>query len=194
MNRRYLLVAMGLLVVVIGATLIYAYAQAKFPVFHGSVISPPMPLADFTLTDQNNQTVHLSDFRNKYVVLYFGFTNCPDECPLTMGYLKQMVDKLGSLASQLQVVMITSDPARDTPQVLGAFLGHFNPTFIGLTSSQSNLQPVWKEFGVTVLQNGETHSSYVYLIDNQGNLIATYPSLQNAKDITADMKTILSGK
>ncbi len=194
MNRKYLLIAMGLLVVVVLATVIYAYAQTKFPAFHGSVISPPMPLADFALTDQNNQTVHLSDFRNKYVLLYFGFTNCPDECPLTMGYLKQMYDKLGSLATEVQVIMVTTDPARDTPQALGVFLGHFNSSFIGLTSSLANLQSVWKEFGVTVLQNGETHSAYVYLIDNQGNLIATYPALQNANDITADMKNILSSK
>ncbi len=194
MNRKYLLVAMGLLVVVIVATVIYAYDQSKFPAFHGSVISPPMPLADFALTAQDSQTVHLSDFRNDYVLLYFGFTHCPDECPLTMGYLKQMYDKLGSLANKVRVVMITTDPARDTPQVLGAFVGHFSPSFIGLTSTLADLQPVWKEFGVTVLQNGETHSAYVYLIDNQGNLIATYPALQNSKDITADMKNILSGK
>ena len=194
MNRKYLLVAMGLLVVVVVATFIYAYAQAQFPAFHGSVITPPMPLADFALTDQNNQTVHLTDFHGKYVLLYFGFTNCPDECPLTMGYLKQMYDKLGSVAADVRVVMITSDPARDTPQALGEFLGHFNPSFIGLTSNLANLQTVWKEFGVTVLANGETHSAYIYLIDNQGNLIATYPALQNSKDITADMKAILSGK
>jgi protein SCO1/2 len=194
MNRKYLLVAMGLLVVVLVATFIYVYAQGQFPAFHGSVITPPIPLADFSLTDQNNQTVHLSDFRGKYVLLFFGFTNCPDECPLTMGYLKQMVDQLGTLANGVQVVLITSDPARDTPEVLGAYLEHFNPSFIGLTSTLANLQPVWKEFGVSVLEGGETHSAYVYLIDNQGNLIATYPALQNAKDITADMKAILSGK
>ncbi len=194
MNRKVLLIAMGLLVVVVVATVVYAYAQTNFPAFHGSVISPPMPLADFSLSDQNGKTVSLSDFQNKYVLLYFGFTNCPDECPLTMGYLKQMYDKLGPLGSKIEVVMVTTDPARDTPQVLGTFLGHFSPSFIGLTSSLANLQPVWKEFGVTVLQNGVTHSAYVYLIDNQGNLIATYPALQNSKDITADMKNILSGK
>ncbi len=194
MNRKVLLIAMGLLVVVVVATVVYAYAQTNFPAFHGSVISPPMPLADFSLSDQNGKTVRLSDFQNKYVLLYFGFTNCPDECPLTMGYLKQMYDKLGPLGSKIEVVMVTTDPARDTPQVLGTFLGHFSPSFIGLTSSLANLQPVWKEFGVTVLQNGVTHSAYVYLIDNQGNLIATYPALQNSKDITADMKNILSGK
>lgn len=194
MNRKYLLVAMGLLIVVILATVIYAYAQSKFPAFHGSVITPPMPLQDFTLTNQENTAIHLSDLRGKYVVVYFGFTNCTEECPLTMGYLKQMYDKLGGLASQVEVIMITTDPSRDSPEVLGAFLGHFSPAFIGLTSSAADLQPVWKEFGVTVLANGETHSSYVYLIDTQGNLIATYPALSNSNDITADIKTILSGK
>jgi protein SCO1/2 len=194
MNRKYLLVAMGLLIVVIAATSIYAYVQAKFPAFHGSVITPPIPLADFALTGQNNNTLHLSDFRGKYVLVYFGFTNCTEECPLTMGYLKQMYDKLGSLSTQVQVIMITTDPARDTPQALGQFLGHFSQAFIGLTSTPSNLQTIYNEFGVTVLANGETHSSYTYLIDPQGNLIATYPLLQNAKDITADMRAILSGK
>lgn len=194
MNRKYLYFAMGLLVVVVIATLVYSYNQSLFPAFHGSVITPPLPLADFSLTDQYNSTVHLSDFRGKYVLIYFGFTNCTEECPLTMGYLKQMYDKLGSLASQTQVIMITTDPARDTPQALGDFLGHFNPAFIGLTASMTDMQPVWKEFGVTVLASGETHSSYVYVVDPQGNLIGTYPSLQNANDITQDMRAILSGK
>ena len=88
--------------------------------------------------------------------------------------------------------MISTDPARDTPDALGAFLGHFDPSFIGLTSSTENLQQVWASYGVTVLENGETHSSYLYLIDPQGDLYATYPLLQNSVDITADMKNLIS--
>ena len=194
MNRKYLVIAMAIVVVAVIAGISYTYVQSKFPAFHGSVITPPMPLSDFSLTRQDNTAVHLSDYRGKYVLAYFGFTNCTEECPLTMGYLKQMYDKLGSLSSQVMVVMITTDPNRDTPAALGEFLGHFNPAFVGLTASLTDLQTVWKEFGVTVLPNFETHSSFVYLIDTQGNLIATYPALQNASDITADMKSILKGK
>jgi protein SCO1/2 len=111
-----------------------------------------------------------------------------------MGFLKQMHDKLGTLADQTQVIMISTDPARDTPAAIGTFINHFDPSFLGLTSTKENLQPVWSDYGVTVLDNGETHSSYLYLIDPQGNLIATYPLLQNADGITTDIQNLLRGK
>jgi protein SCO1/2 len=108
-----------------------------------------------------------------------------------MGILKQMYDRLGTLADQTQVILITSDPARDTPEVLGTFLSHFDSSFLGLTSSQAVLQPVWAAYGVTVLDDGETHSSYLYLIDREGKLIGTYPLLSNADGITADLENLL---
>jgi len=185
---------MLVVVVVVLVGLGYTWYKTAHPAFHGSLINPSEPAADFALTSQTGATVHLSDFRGKYVLIYFGFTNCTSECPLTMGFLKQMHDKLGTLADQTQVIMISSDPARDTPEAMGAFLAHFDPSFIGLTSSRDNLQPVWSAYGVTVLDNGETHSSYLYLVDPQGNLIATYPLLQNADGITADIQTLLRNK
>jgi protein SCO1/2 len=192
MNRKYLTISMILLAVIIIAGGGYAWYKSANPTFHGSRISPADPAPGFTLTSQTGASISLSDFHGKYVLLYFGFTNCTSECPLTMGYLKQMHDKLGSLADKTQVIMISTDPARDTPDALGAFLGHFDPSFIGLTSSTENLQQVWASYGVTVLENGETHSSYLYLIDPQGDLYATYPLLQNSVDITADMKNLIS--
>jgi protein SCO1 len=191
MNRKFLVVAMVLFLVVIIAALIYAYIDSTNPPFHGSLITPPQPAADFALTNQNQETVKLSDFKGKYVLLFFGFTNCPDECPLTMGFLKQMHDKLGDLAEQVQVILLTTDPANDTPQVMGEYLSHFDPSFIGLTASPEVLQSVWSSYGVTVMDDGETHSSFVYLIDPQGNLIATYPLLDNANGITADLQHLI---
>jgi protein SCO1/2 len=194
MNRKYLVVAMALLLGLVMVALVYAYVSSNSNTFHGSLISPPKPAAEFTLTNQTESTVHLSDFRGKYVLLFFGFTNCTEECPLTMGLLKQMHERLGNQADMTQVIMITTDPAKDTSQALGTFLSHFDPSFIGLTSSLNVLQKIWAEYGVTVLDNGETHTSYVYLIDPQGNLIATYPLLENADDITADLTQLLSEK
>lgn len=194
MNRKILYSSLLVVIVVILAGLGYAWYKSANPTFHGSLISPAETAPDFSLTSQTGATVSLSDFRGKYILLFFGFTNCTSECPLTMGYLKQMHDKLGALADQTQVIMISTDPARDTPEAMGAFLAHFDPSFIGLTSSQANLQPVWSSYGVTVLDNGETHSSYTYLIDPQGNLMATYPLLQNSDDITADIKSLLRGQ
>jgi protein SCO1/2 len=191
MNRKYLIISMLALAVIIIVGGGYAWYKSANPSFHGSLISPAEPAPGFTLTSQAGTSVSLSDFSGKYVLLYFGFTNCTSECPLTMGYLKQMHDKLGTLADKTQVILISTDPARDTPEALGAFLGHFDPSFIGLTSTEENLQAVWADYGVTVLDNGETHSSYLYMIDPQGNLYATYPLLQNSDDITADIKNLL---
>lgn len=194
MNRKYLVIALLLVALLVIVGLGYAWYTAVHPAFHGSRITPHQPAGDFSLTSQTGNTINLSDFHGKYVLLYFGFTNCTSECPLTMGFLKQMHDKLGSLADKTQVVMISTDPARDTPTALGDFLSHFDPSFVGLTSSMENLQPVWSEYGVTVLDNGETHSSYTYLIDPQGNLIATYPLLQNADGITSDIRNLIRGQ
>lgn len=194
MNRKYLIIAMVLAVVVVLAGLGYAWYKSAHPTFHGSLITPPQPAANFSLTSQTGSTVKLTDFRGKYVFVFFGFTNCPDECPLTMGFLKQVHDRLGTQADQTQVIMISTDPARDTPAAMGGLLINFDPTFIGLTGSLAALQSVWSAYGVTVLDDGETHSSYTYLIDPQGNLIATYPLLQNADGITADIQNLLNGK
>ena len=191
MNRKYLVIAILLVAVIVIAGLGYTWYTAAHPAFHGSRITPPQPAGEFSLTGQTGSPVKLADFRGKLVLLYFGYTNCTSECPLTMGYLKQMHDKLGSLADQVQVIMISTDPARDTPEAMGAFLSHFDPSFIGVTSTTENLQPVWSNYGVTVLDNGETHSSYTYLIDPQGNLFATYPLLQTADGITADIRNML---
>ena len=194
MNRKFLFISMVLLLVVVAAALVYAYLNSTNPPFHGSLISPPQPAADFALTSQTQETVQLSDFHGKYVLLFFGFTNCPDECPLTMGYLKQTYDKLGDQADDVQVILITTDPDTDTPQVLGDYLNHFDPAFIGLTGTKDDLQSVWASYGVTVMDNGETHSSFLYLIDPRGNLIATYPLLDTAEGITADLQNLLDTK
>jgi protein SCO1/2 len=194
MNRKYLVLAIVFVAVLVIGGLGYTWYMTSHPKFHGSLITPAEPAGDFSLTSQSGSTVKLSDFRGKYVLVFFGYTNCTSECPLTMGFLKQMHDKLGTRADQTQVVMISTDPARDTPAAMGDFLNHFDPSFIGLTSTKENLQPVWSNYGVTVLDNGETHSSYLYLIDPQGNLIATYPLLQNADGITADIQNLLRGK
>jgi protein SCO1/2 len=194
MNKKYLIIAMVMLVVLVGIALGYSWYNTNNPSFSGSFISPAQRAPDFSLTSQTGETVRLSDFLGKYVLIFFGFTNCDSECPLTMGYLKQMRDRLGPLADQVKVFLITSDPARDTPEVMGEYLNHFDPSFIGLTSTPETLQTVWSDYGVTVMDNGETHSSYLYLIDPQGNLIATYPLLHAVDGLTADLKKLIESK
>jgi protein SCO1 len=182
---------------VIGLVLaIFMFNQRPAQEFNGSLIEPPMPAPDFTLTNQLSETVSLSDNLGKYVLLFFGYTNCPDECPATMGVLMQVYDQLKATgqADDVQVIFVTTDPAHDTPQALGEFLGRFDPDFIGLTGGKEKLENVWKDYGVTVADGGMTPSERVYLIDPQGNIRLTYPSAGNADDIVSDLKLLFAEK
>ena len=190
MTRKILWIGLASLVIVVFAAAVIAYTNRPNQAFHGSMIDPPMPASDFTLTSQNSEKISLSDLRGKYILLFFGYTSCPDECPATMGVLKQVHYQLKDQADKIQVVFVTTDPDHDTPQALGEFLGRFDPSFIGLTGTKADLQPIWADYGVTVLDEGTTHSLRIYLIDPQGNIPLTYPSASNADDITADLNRL----
>lgn len=187
MDKKFPIIALSLLVIVGVATGIgFIYSRAN-PSFRGSVITPPLAAPDFTLTDQAGATGSLSNYRGKYILLFFGFTTCTDECPATMAVLHLVRDQLPKYADKIQVVFVTTDPARDTPAAISAFLDRFDPTFIGFTGDQTSLQKIWTDYGVTVLDNGETHSAIVYLIDPQGDIRITYPSATTPDDIVADL-------
>lgn len=193
MNRRLVFLGIGifaLLAIIAGATYIYTSRAT----LQGAAINPPWPAPEINLTDHNGQPFTLSDQRGKAVLLYFGYTNCPDECPLTMAHLKLALDALGNRAQDVQVAMISTDPVRDTPQALKDFMAHFNPTFLGLTGTQDELQKVWKDYGVTVEAGGETHSLYIYVIDPAGNVRETFLPSSEPPQITSDLKLLLQGK
>ena len=90
--------------------------------------------------------------------------------------------------------MISTDPARDTPQALKDFMSHFDPSFLGLTGSQAELQKAWKDYGVTVEEGGETHSTYLYVIDPAGNVRETFLPDSEPQDIAHDLKLLVKGK
>jgi protein SCO1/2 len=190
MQKFIIWIGLGSLVLIVALAAILTYLNPDRLKYHGSVIVPPVPAANFTLTNQSGSPGSLADFRGKYVLLFFGFTNCPDECPATMGMLMVAHDQLGSQQDRVQVVFISTDPDRDTPPQVTDFINRFNRMFVGFTGDKAQLQPVWKDFGVTVLDNGETHSTIVYLIDPQGNLRLTYSSSTKPEDIVADLKRL----
>ena len=189
MQRKMFLLGAGLLVVLVTAIALLFFTQKQS--FKGAVINPPAPAAEITLTNYNGQPFNLSSQRGKIVLVFFGYTNCPSECPLTMAHLKQAVDQLGSRASDVQVVMVTTDPARDTAQVLKDWLAKFNPTFLGLLGTQDQLLKAYSDYGVTVEAGGETHSSFVYVIDRSGNLRLTWLPDTPSQDIVADLNILL---
>ena len=164
---------------------------SRKPSFHGAIISPPIPAAEINLTDFNGTPFALSSLRGKVGVLYFGNTNCPDECSLTMAHLKLAMDILGDKSKYVKVVMVTTDPARDTGESMKNFLGKFNSNFIGLVGSKDELMKVWKDYGVTVEDSGETHSYFVYMIDQAGNFRETFLPDSLPVDIAADTRLLL---
>jgi protein SCO1/2 len=192
MNRRLVTLGVSILALLI---LIAVIIQMTNPSsFKGALIDPPWKAPEIQLTDHNGQPFALSDQRGKVVLLYFGFVNCPDECPLTMAHTKLARESLGDQAKNVQVVMVSTDPKRDTPQALKDFMTHFDPSFLGLTGTLEELQKTWKEYGVTVEDSGETHSTFLYVIDPSGNVRETFLPDSEPKDIATDVKLLLKGR
>ncbi len=192
MQRKTLFVGVGIVVVLIVFSLFYFLANK--PSLRGSVITPPWKAPEISLRDQNGQPFSLSSQKGKVVLLYFGFVNCPEECPLTMAHVKLARESLGQRAGDVQVAMVSTDPARDTPQALKTFMEHFDPSFLGLTGSVPELQKTWQDYGVTVEAGGETHSTYLYVIDPAGNIRETFLPDTEPQQIAADIKLLLQGK
>ena len=148
---------------------------------------------DFALPADDGQTARLSDYRGKVVLLYFGYTNCPDFCPNTMAVLRKARADLGAQGDQVQVLLVTTDPARDTPERMANYLAAFDPTFIGLTGADADLQTVYSRYGVTVMDEGTTHATRVYVVDGAGNLRLTLPYGLTAAQVVADLRRVLPG-
>ncbi len=202
-GRRWLtpLIVIGLIALALIA-LAAAWAAGAFPqphTFHGTQFDPLRPVADFVLTNQDGQPVHLSDYRGRLVVLFFGYTHCPDVCPTTLARLNQVMRELGDDAKAVQVLFVSVDPERDTPAALKQFLSHFNPAFVGLTGQAEEVAAVNTAFGVYVKkeQVGSaagylvTHTARIYVIDRQGHLVLTFPADAKVQDIAADLKYLV---
>lgn len=161
------------------------------------VFDPPRAAPDFTLAGSNGTELKLSTYRGKVVLLGFGFTSCAAVCPITLGTLKQVNKKLGTQASDLQVLYITVDPERDTAQRLRTYLSSFDPTFIGGSGTDAQLAAVRKDFGIAAEKvagpdGSYTHSSFIYLIDREGRLRALMPFGHLADDYVHDVRILLA--
>jgi len=148
---RWLLASM---VIISGITLVTSCTLSKNTsssethLFNGLPFPVPEPAPDFSLMDQNNQQFRLSEHQGKFVLLYFGFTHCPDECPATLGIWKQVANRLEKDAEKVSFVMVTVDPERDTPQVMGDYLANFNSDFIGLSGPVETLEDISINYSV----------------------------------------------
>lgn len=150
--------------------------------FKGSLIEPPLQAEDFTLNDQHGKTFRLSDHRGEVVLIFFGYTHCPDVCPVTLADFRQIKEQLGEEAGRVNFVFVTVDPERDSAERIAEHLANFDPGFIGLTGEPEELRAVWDAYGVYAekAQAGSAsgylvdHTARVYVVDVNGNLRLTY--------------------
>ncbi len=170
--------------------------------FRGSVLSQPIAAADFTLTDQHGQPFRLSAQRGKVVLLFFGYTSCPDVCPTTLSAWKRVHEELGDEAERVRFVFVTVAPERDTPERLGLHVDLFNPDFVALTGTPDELGPVYEAYGVyyekletpgSALGYLVNHTSSGYVIDPQGDWRLRHAFGTMSADIAYDIRELLRG-
>ena len=168
--------------------------------FKGLDISGAEYARAFQLPDQNGQPRSLADFKGKVVVVFFGYTQCPDVCPTTMSELATLKQQLGPDGAKVQPVFISVDPGRDTPALLKAYLANFGPDFLGLSGSAEQTQAVAKEFKVYYAKvPGKTEGSYTvdhtagsYLFDKQGKVRVFSRYGSGAELLLHDLKLLLA--
>jgi len=152
------------------------------------------------LADHTGKPRRLEDWRGKAVVLVFGFTQCPDVCPTTLADVALALKELGPDAERVQVLMVSVDPERDTPQVLGKYVTAFDPRFVALRGDLEATRKVAQDFKVYFekRKQGESytvdHSAQSYVIDPQGRLRLLVRHDRIAQDLAPDLRTLLSGR
>ncbi|HLB98036.1 MAG TPA: SCO family protein [Acetobacteraceae bacterium] len=162
----------------------------------GPVVGGP-----FTLVSGDGHTVTDRDFRGKYLLVYFGYTYCPDVCPTTLNAVADALDKLGSSADRLQPLFITVDPRRDTPQVIKQYTADFSPRLLGLTGTPAEIAAVAKEYHVYYAEDrtgpgpndySMDHSSILYLMGPDGHFIAPIRADSTGAEIATQLGKLMS--
>lgn len=190
----------GLMLFMLGLMLGVLGCAPQTHEFAGAVLPDTQPMPDFTLTAANDQPVSLSDYSGKYVFVYFGYTFCPDLCPDTLAKLARVRDELGAGADQVQVIMISVDPARDTPEILADYVSHFDPTFVGITGTKEEIDAVGVPYGLYYEAHEGTaasgylvdHTARTFLIDKAGVARVAYPFDATTDALLADMEWLLA--
>lgn len=157
---------------------------------------------DFVLTDQNGRLVDAKDFRGKFLLMYFGFTFCPDICPSSLSEIGKIIENLGSKADMLQPIFITIDPERDNATQLKSYFLEFNPRILPLTGSREQINAVADRFKVYYAIAPEdvnekknymiNHSSFYYLVDKEGKLLRVYAPNTSAEEMSKDIELYLN--
>jgi protein SCO1 len=195
MQRR----AFTVLAAAAGAAGLLAACTPQKPSFNAIDITGANYAQDFALPDVNGNVRSIKDFAGKVVVVFFGFTQCPDVCPATMAELAEVKRQLGADGDKLQAIFISVDPERDTPDVLKAYMGNFDPSFVALAASPEKLAAVAKDYkvyykkaeGKTPTSYSMDHSAGSYVYDTQGRIRLYTRYGTGPQALLADVRALL---
>ena len=198
-NRQALIPYLLLLAALAGGVLWYQSEQV--PQLGRVVSTGQLEVGgSFRLTDQNGQTRSDTDFRGKYMLIYFGYSFCPDVCPTTLAVMSEALSKMGPDAKRIVPVFITTDPERDTPKVLKDYMDAFGPEFVGLTGSVADIRAVEKKFRVYAKKQplesqnakpagyGVDHSNVLYRVGPDGKTVSYYTEAMPPDELAKDLK------
>ncbi len=207
MKKTLLVVALVLPLVALGTYFAFRRPPRAEQGFRSGTFEPPREAPAFSLDGSNGKKLSLRDYLGKVVIVDFGYTFCQEVCPVTLARLTEVhkklasaAQKLGSAARDVQVIYVTVDPERDSPERLREHLAAFNPSFLGATGTPDELAAVRKAYGVVAEQvvsrnqalgYAVNHSSSLYLIDRQGKLRGLVPFGTPADDIVHDIEVLL---
>lgn len=194
--RRQFLKASG-----VAAISLFALSACEFkprPEYHGIDLTGAAYATDFRLYDPEGKERTLADFRGSAVLIFFGFTQCPDVCPTALARAVEVKQLLGTDGERLQTLFVTIDPERDTPEVLKAYTAAFDPSFVGLSGDMQRIAEVAKDFKVyykkvpTGASYTMDHTSLSYVYDTQGKLRLALRHQQTAQEFADDIRMLLN--
>lgn len=180
---------------------LFVAACGEAPHFNATDITGAAFGKDFALKGHDGRDHALADFRGKAVVIFFGYTQCPDVCPTTLATLAEVMKLLGEQAARVQVVFVTVDPERDTPKLLAEYLPQFNSTFLGLRGDAAATEAIAKEFKIFYKKQPGAAGTYTidhtagsYAFDPEGRLRLYIKHGETPQHIADDLKLLLAGK
>lgn len=198
-RQRQMIWRLGWFLLLLAITLIAAGCGQPYQ-FKGTQYPAGKQAVDFELVTAQGQPFRLSNQQGHIVMVFFGYTSCPDICPTTLSEARRVLEDLGEDGVHIRYVFVTVDPERDTPDRLASYIASFHPAIIGLTGDPATLAAVQEDYGV-VAERQElegsaigyiiNHTARVFLVDQQGNLRLSYAYGTPTSDIVSDLRQLV---
>lgn len=168
--------------------------------WYASDVTGMMPNLEFTLTGPDHEQIDAKSLQGKPVLVFFGFTSCPDVCPTTLTQLSVVMKKLGPQADNIQILLVSVDPGRDTPEVMKKYTASFGPWLLGLTGSEEALATLRKAYGVYAAMESSDekgaynvmHSAAVFAFDAKGRARLLISDVADSDAVVADLKNLIN--